>query len=167
MVKKLCSVIRCISRSLVRSPSSVTRWLGYLFNIWPFTTVKICPISTKLGSKFCQLLNESVIDITKDIENFAKLLKFVKSGLTARFVCVSVHLSLSDWACQHGFRCLIWVNQAEISQPFRLRPKMFLSLRPRVLVWKIFSCYILTLFKNVYLYAQFNTYIQNAYLYII
>ena len=69
--------------------------------------------------------------------------KFVKSGLTARFVCVSVHLSLSDWACQHGFRCLIWVNQAEISQPFRLRPKMFLSLRPRVLVWKIFSCYIL------------------------
>ena len=25
--------------------SSVTRWLDYLFNIWPFTKMKICPIS--------------------------------------------------------------------------------------------------------------------------
>ena len=29
-------------------PSSVTRWLDYLFNIWSFTTMKISPIAFKI-----------------------------------------------------------------------------------------------------------------------
>ena len=40
---------------------SVTRWLDYLFHIWPFTKMKCCPIPFKFcqkGSKFCQILNE-------------------------------------------------------------------------------------------------------------
>ena len=35
--------------------SSATRWLEYLFNIWPFRTIKICPkvkIFAKVGSNF-------------------------------------------------------------------------------------------------------------------
>ena len=40
--------------------TSVTRWLNYLFNIWPSRTMKICPIVkifAKVGSQFGQILN--------------------------------------------------------------------------------------------------------------
>ena len=39
---------------------SVTRWLNCLFNIWPFRTMKICPIIkiiAKVDSLFGQILN--------------------------------------------------------------------------------------------------------------
>ena len=38
--------------------SSVTKWLYHLLNIWPFTTLIICPIAflAKVGSNFCQIL---------------------------------------------------------------------------------------------------------------
>ena len=41
--------------------TSVTRWLDYLFNIWPFTRMKIGPIANNLaqnGSIFFQILNK-------------------------------------------------------------------------------------------------------------
>ena len=34
--------------------SSVTRWLGYLYNICPFVTKKICPVHKKLP-KYVQI----------------------------------------------------------------------------------------------------------------
>ena len=46
------------------SPTSVTRWLNYFFNIWPLTTMKIWLIAKnpKVGSKFCQMQNKPSID---------------------------------------------------------------------------------------------------------
>ena len=63
-----------------QASNSVTRWLDYIFNAWPFTPMKICPTArkiTKLGSKFCQILNEPSKN-DPDTEFFAK------SGHTAR-----------------------------------------------------------------------------------
>ena len=48
------------------------------FNIWPFTTLKICPIAKifpKLGSNFCQLLNEPSKDCQRYLF-FYKLANF-------------------------------------------------------------------------------------------
>ena len=56
--------------------TSVTRWLDYLFNIWPFTTMNVCLIAKvfpKVGSKFCQIYHQK---IAKDIKNFANVAKF-------------------------------------------------------------------------------------------
>ena len=49
---------------------------NYFFNIWPFTTKKICPISKvfpKLGSQDCQLLNEP-------LKYYQRYLKFCQIG---------------------------------------------------------------------------------------
>ena len=53
----------------------MTRWLSYLLNIGPFTTIKICPISktfAQLGYKNCPLQNKP----SKNSQSFAKVVKF-------------------------------------------------------------------------------------------
>ena len=63
--------------------SSVTRWLNYLFNIWPFRTMKMCPIVktfAKVGSQFCQILNIFSIDGQILFYILFKWQNFTKSG---------------------------------------------------------------------------------------
>ena len=49
MHKKFCSIGPLdVTSCVVRYSFSVTRWLDYLFNIWAFTTMLICPKSLKL-----------------------------------------------------------------------------------------------------------------------
>ena len=56
---------------------SVTRWLDYFFNFWPFTTMKVCHFDemfVEVGRlQFCQILNKP----SKDCQ---KVLKFCQSG---------------------------------------------------------------------------------------
>ena len=35
---------------------SVTRWLDYLFNIWPFSKMRICPITLKIRQSKLKIL---------------------------------------------------------------------------------------------------------------
>ena len=52
----------------------MTRWLKYVFNIWPFTAKKLCPISqkcTRVGFKFYQIQN-------KPSKNGQRLIFFAK-----------------------------------------------------------------------------------------
>ena len=54
--------------------TSVTRRQDYLFNFWPFTTMKICPIVQKIakvGLKYFQTPN-------KPLETCPRLLKFTQ-----------------------------------------------------------------------------------------
>ena len=47
--------------SILYLNTSVTWWLDYLFNIWPFTTMRMCPKYlkfTKVCTKLCQIQNE-------------------------------------------------------------------------------------------------------------
>ena len=76
-----------------QASNSVTRWLDYIFNAWPFTPMKICPTKrkiTKMGSKFCQILNEPSKN-DPDTEFFAK------SGHTAR-----PQVAYSFWSSYFG-----------------------------------------------------------------
>ena len=59
---------------------SVTRLLDYLFSIWPFTTMKICPKTkqfAKVCSKFCQIFS-------KQRKNCQSGGNIAKSGHTGR-----------------------------------------------------------------------------------
>ena len=48
---------------------SVTRWLNYLFNIWPFTAMKVCTISKKICQNIFKV--QKNLKIAKDISKFA------------------------------------------------------------------------------------------------
>ena len=57
---------------------SVTRWLDCLFNIWPFTAMKISPIAF-FGQnmlKIVAILKNNIKIIAKYFENIANLAKF-------------------------------------------------------------------------------------------
>ena len=59
---------------------SVPRWLYYLFNVWPFTTINICPIPykiviAKVGSIFVKY-DRNTPKIAKDFKMLAKVAKF-------------------------------------------------------------------------------------------
>ena len=63
-------------------PSSVTRWLEYLLKIWPFATMKICPMAQKncqIRFKIC-LIVSGPSKFYKVFKNFSskgqKLAKF-------------------------------------------------------------------------------------------
>ena len=59
--------------------SSVTRWLNYLFNIWPFRTMKNWPIVkifVKVGSQFGHILNILSRNGRILFFNFPKVAKF-------------------------------------------------------------------------------------------
>ena len=61
----------------------VTRWLNSFYNIWPFATMKICPIARKVDSKFCQRTNKPW-KIAKGLQIFVTLyhrLRSLKSGI--------------------------------------------------------------------------------------
>ena len=73
---------------------SVTRWLDYLFHIWPFTKMKCCPIPFKFcqkGSKFCQILNEP----------FQNWYSFLCCAKVAKFCQAWSHC----FGCQNSRRC--------------------------------------------------------------
>ena len=56
---------------------SGTRWLFWLFNIWPLSTMKFAQKHkrlTKVGLTFCQILNK-LAKIAKDFWNFGKAAK--------------------------------------------------------------------------------------------
>ena len=56
--------------------SSVTGWLDYLFNIWPFGTMKRCPIALKS----CQSWTQTLANIKWTVKNWQRLLKFCSRG---------------------------------------------------------------------------------------
>ena len=60
---------------------SVTRWRDYLLNIWPFTTMTICPVAFKhLCSIFCQKQNKPSANLPKSFNKFQLWGNFAKSG---------------------------------------------------------------------------------------
>ena len=66
---------------------SVTRWLNYLFNIWPFRTMKNWPIVkifVKVGSQFGHILNILSRNGRILFLIFPKWQNFAKSGHTVQ-----------------------------------------------------------------------------------
>ena len=66
----------------------MTRWLDFLFNIWPFITMTICPTAkiVKVGSKFCEIPNKPLKNLPKTQLFFAQVAKFgqIRSHLTRK-----------------------------------------------------------------------------------
>ena len=60
------------------------------FNIWPFTTIKICNKNvskfTKAGSKFSQIQNRPYNELPKSFKISPKSQNFVKFGHTGAFI---------------------------------------------------------------------------------
>ena len=56
------------------------------FNIWPFTTMKLCPIAffAKIGSMYCQTLNKAFEKLPKTLRNFSQNDK-ISSNLVTLF----------------------------------------------------------------------------------
>ena len=70
----------------MHQPSSVTRWLEFVFKVWIFKTLKNCcfgKMFVKVGWKFCPKLNKPSKDWQKVFKTWAKWRNFVKSGHTA------------------------------------------------------------------------------------
>ena len=66
---------------------SVTRWLYCFFNIWSFTTMKICLQSIKyMKKKVHNFVQYQIVtqEIAKNFFKFCRLGKFCKSGHTVR-----------------------------------------------------------------------------------
>ena len=61
---------------------SVTRWPAHLFNIWPFATMKICPIAQKIGKSRFKILPNTLNKPSKFPKANKKWLNFAKSGHT-------------------------------------------------------------------------------------
>ena len=69
-------------------PTSVPRWPNWFFNIWPFTTMKICPKAYKLSQSGLTTLPNT---FQKPLNIWPKISQFVtKSGHTAS-------IQLTDW----------------------------------------------------------------------
>ena len=70
---KLLEPIKCDQqiRMISYRSNSVARWLVYLFNIWPFTTLKMSSrdFFAKLGFKFCQILDAHSKILPKSFKN--------------------------------------------------------------------------------------------------
>ena len=87
---------------------SVTRWLDYLFKIWPFTTMKICPITSKtarkVDSKFCPIVLDSLKNCLR--------LKNCKSGEISPIV-VTLWLIYLEYSAYHwrDREKKIWQNE--------------------------------------------------------
>ena len=67
----------------------MTRWLKYLFNIWPFRTIRICPILQIICQsrlKICPILNKRSNKLPKTLHFLSKWQNFAKSGHTGRRV---------------------------------------------------------------------------------
>ena len=58
---------------------SVTRWLEYFFNIWPFTTMNICPIPWKMA-KVASKLRQIWKKHSKIAKDFKMLAKYGRTG---------------------------------------------------------------------------------------
>ena len=56
-------------------PLSVTRWFVYLFNFWPFTTVKICPVVRKWATQVQYFAKNlaNPLRVAKDFYNCTKV----------------------------------------------------------------------------------------------
>ena len=61
--------------------ASVTRWLNNLFHIWPFSTMKMCPLVAKVGSKFCKMQNKPSRNSQK-LLNFCQICKILPNLIT-------------------------------------------------------------------------------------
>ena len=59
---------------------SVTRWLDFLFNIWPFAQMKIYKAATKMAKIGLQILSKT--KITEDSKYFAKVGKILPNLVT-------------------------------------------------------------------------------------
>ena len=84
---------------------SVTRWLDYFFNFWPFTTMKVCHFDemfVEVGRlQFCQILNKP----SKDCQ---KVLKFCQSGeISPNLVTVVALLHCSKSYIRHRFLAIL------------------------------------------------------------
>ena len=63
----------------MHQPSSVTRWLEFVFKVWIFKTLKNCcfgKMFVKVGWKFCPKLNKPSKDWPKSFQNLGKVAKF-------------------------------------------------------------------------------------------
>ena len=76
--------------------SSVSRWVYYFFNIWPFTTRKFYQkhkIFVKVGSQFCQILNSYSRNGQKLFKILPEWLNYATSGHTGTDPSVSHSLT--------------------------------------------------------------------------
>ena len=73
--------------------SRVTRWPDFSFNIWPFTTTKLCTIAkmfAKVYWKILQNTKETFSKLPKNLNFLAKVAKFWKNLITLLSSLVSV-----------------------------------------------------------------------------
>ena len=73
---------------------SVTRWLDYFFNIWLFTTLKICPIALQICQNKLIILPNTKLTLSK----WPKWQNFTKSDHTAQNVTL-VNFAVSGLSC--------------------------------------------------------------------
>ena len=64
------------------STSSVTRWLYYLFNIWPFTIMNVCPTNGQSRFKIFPNMKETLQNLLNILKWSPKLRNFAKFGHT-------------------------------------------------------------------------------------
>ena len=57
-------------------PTSVTRWLDFLYKIWPFVTKKICPVAYKIGQSRLKI----VPILNKPSKSYQRHVRFHQSG---------------------------------------------------------------------------------------
>ena len=70
---------------IINVHGSVTRWLHYLFNIWPYAAMKLAQKHNKFASvcsKFCQIQNRPYNKLPKSFKISPKWRNFAKSGHT-------------------------------------------------------------------------------------
>ena len=115
-------------------PISVTRWLDYLLNIWPFTTLKNSSITktfAKVGTNFCLILmNLKIIKyyifcqsgeispnlVTLNCQSMYAIIaaaKNVKVGIT--LLCQKLLLLLFQSKCTYAIRTVFY-NEKPITQ---------------------------------------------------
>ena len=86
----------------MHQPSSVTRWLEFVFKVWIFKTLKNCcfgKMFVKVGWKFCPKLN-------KPSKDWQKVLKIGQSGeISSNLVTLRpTDRSIDHWCAKSGFQ---------------------------------------------------------------
>ena len=85
---------------------SVTRWLDYFFNIWPFTTMKVCyfgKMFAKVGLKFCQLRNKP----SKDCQRVSKFYQSDEPSPNLVTLVMGFLSNPSHFASIHGSKSVL------------------------------------------------------------
>ena len=130
---------------------SVTRWLHYLFNIWPSTTMMICPITFRYQSRFKILSNKkgSVINWRKFLNISLKWRKFWQ--IRSHWMQCNYRSHVSDLFptghCNVCAKTSSWL----LSRDFPLWP----------ILWIIFTITMEVFYKGIYLLVRWLPFQQK------